>query len=106
MTDGHTVYPSIGAEFAGHDTVDHSANETSAPIFGVPTPPKTTSRSSSAASMVAISTSARPTCIGTLPSSIFRYNNRIGLGIGDIERADRALKGVKGKRLTYRTARG
>jgi hypothetical protein len=27
MTDGHTVYPSIVAEFAGHDTVDHSANE-------------------------------------------------------------------------------
>ena len=35
----------------------------------------------------------------------FRYNNRIALGIDDLERSDRALKGVKGKRLTYRTAR-
>jgi transposase-like protein len=33
----------------------------------------------------------------------FRYSNRVRLGIGDVERADRALKGVVGKRLTYRT---
>ncbi|UYW32537.1 IS1595 family transposase [Methylorubrum extorquens] len=33
----------------------------------------------------------------------FRYNNRVKLGIGDVERAERALKGVAGKRLTYRT---
>lgn len=31
----------------------------------------------------------------------FRYNNRIGLGVDDNERAMRALKGVTGKRLTY-----
>jgi len=34
----------------------------------------------------------------------FRYNNRSALGVEDQERADRALKSVKGKRLTYRTA--
>lgn len=33
----------------------------------------------------------------------FRYNNRVGRGIGDAERADRILVGVVGKRLTYRT---
>jgi hypothetical protein len=32
----------------------------------------------------------------------FRYSNRAGLGVGDIARADRALKGIVGKRLTYR----
>ncbi|PKP93248.1 MAG: DDE transposase [Alphaproteobacteria bacterium HGW-Alphaproteobacteria-16] len=32
----------------------------------------------------------------------FRYSNRAGLGIGDDERAEIALKGVAGKRLTYR----
>ncbi|HEV2604640.1 MAG TPA: IS1595 family transposase [Microvirga sp.] len=32
----------------------------------------------------------------------FRYNNRSGLGCEDAERAGRALKGVVGKRLTYR----
>jgi transposase-like protein len=34
----------------------------------------------------------------------FRYNNRAKLGIDDVARADLALQGIKGKRLTYRTA--
>ncbi len=33
----------------------------------------------------------------------FRYNNRIALGVNDTDRADVALRGVVGKRLTYRT---
>jgi len=33
----------------------------------------------------------------------FRYSNRSALGIEDVERADRALMGTTGKRLTYRT---
>jgi hypothetical protein len=33
----------------------------------------------------------------------FRYNHRIRLGVDDQARADAALKGVVGKRLTYRT---
>jgi len=33
----------------------------------------------------------------------FRYSNRVGLGVNDEARADRALKGFVGKRLTYRT---
>jgi len=32
----------------------------------------------------------------------FRYSNRSALGIEDTERADLALKGITGKRLTYR----
>ncbi len=32
----------------------------------------------------------------------FRYSNRIALGVNDEARANRALKGVVGKRLTYR----
>jgi transposase-like protein len=37
----------------------------------------------------------------------FRYNNRVRLGVDDAERAERALQGIVGKRLTYRpTARG
>jgi hypothetical protein len=35
----------------------------------------------------------------------FRYSNRVALGINDIARADRALKGILGKRLTYETPR-
>ena len=33
----------------------------------------------------------------------FRYSNRVKLGVDDIKRADRALQGVKSKRLTYQT---
>ena len=32
----------------------------------------------------------------------FRYSNRTALGVGDIARASRVLKGAEGKRLTYR----
>ena len=33
----------------------------------------------------------------------FRYSNRIRLGVDDVERTARAVKGIVGKRLTYRT---
>lgn len=33
----------------------------------------------------------------------FRHSNRIALGCDDVTRADRALVGAKGKRLTYVT---
>jgi hypothetical protein len=32
----------------------------------------------------------------------FRYSNRVALGVNDGERADLAIKGAAGKRLTYR----
>jgi len=32
----------------------------------------------------------------------FRYSNRVALGCDDSDRAVRALKGISGKRLTYR----
>jgi hypothetical protein len=36
----------------------------------------------------------------------FRYSNRVALGVDDKGRADRALKGITGKRLTYRNPNG
>ena len=36
----------------------------------------------------------------------FRYNNRSANGVEDAERADGALRGAKGKRLTYATGTG
>jgi len=32
----------------------------------------------------------------------FRYSNRIALGVDDQDRADKTIKGMVGKRLTYR----
>ena len=34
----------------------------------------------------------------------FRYNNRSKLGISDVSRTVNAMKGIEGKRLTYRQA--
>ena len=34
----------------------------------------------------------------------FRYNNRKALGVEDAQRAEKLLRGVYGKRLTYETA--
>ena len=35
----------------------------------------------------------------------FRYSNREALGVNDTARAELALQGVKGKRLTYKKTR-
>jgi hypothetical protein len=35
----------------------------------------------------------------------FRYSNRIKLGVDDVKRADLAIEGARGKRLTYETTR-
>jgi transposase-like protein len=35
----------------------------------------------------------------------FRYSNRVRFGVDDVERTARAVQGIVGKRLTYRTAR-
>jgi len=36
----------------------------------------------------------------------FRYSNREKLGVNDVARADAALAGFRGKRLTYQTVGG
>src|SRR5271168_5605751 len=35
----------------------------------------------------------------------FRYNNRSAIGVEDAERANKALKGIEGRRLTYKISR-
>ncbi len=36
----------------------------------------------------------------------FRYNERSGLGVDDWQRTTRVMKGIEGKRLTYRRTGG
>jgi hypothetical protein len=40
---------------------------------------------------------------GYLAEFVFRYNNRIALGVDDFQRANDIIGGVTGKRLTYQT---
>jgi hypothetical protein len=65
MTDESPVYWSIGRQFAGHGAVNHSAEEYVRAYFW-----HTNTRSSSAGSTAAISTSPRLICTVTPPSSI------------------------------------
>jgi transposase-like protein len=105
MTDEALVYPKIGDEFAGHGTVNHSAEEYVRAYFW---------HTNTVENYFSIFKRGIYGCYFHVSETHlhryaaefdFRYNNRIALGVDDKERADRALKGVKGKRLTYRTAR-
>jgi transposase-like protein len=105
MTDESLVYPGIGEAFAGHGTVNHSAEEYVRAYFW---------HTNTVENFFSIFKRGIYGCYFHVSEAHlhryaaefdFRYNNRIALGIDDLERSDRALKGVKGKRLTYRTAR-
>ncbi len=104
MTDDAPVYWPIGGGFAGHGTVNHSAQEYVRAAFW---------HTNTVENYFSIFKRGIFGCYFHVSERHlhryaaefdFRYNNRIGLGIDDVTRADRALDGVKGKRLTYRTA--
>lgn len=105
MTDESPVYPAIVREFVGHGTVNHSAEEyvrahfwhtnTAEGYFSI-----------LKRGIVGVYHHVSGTHLHRyLAEFDFRHNNRMGLGVDDTERADRALRGVVGKRLTYRTTR-
>lgn len=105
MTDEHPIYTGIGWNFAGHGTIVHGKGEyvrgevhtntvkgyfsiLKRGIFG-------TYQHVSEAHLKRY-----------LAEFDFRYSHRAKLGVDDKARADLALKGIKGKRLTYRTIGG
>jgi transposase-like protein len=103
MTDESPVYWSIGREFAGHGAVNHSAQEY---VRGAFWHTNTTENYFSIfkRGIYGCYFHVSETHLHRYAAEFdFRYNNRIGLGIDDQIRADRALIGTKGKRLTYRT---
>ena len=107
MTDDAPVYTKLGEPFSGHGTVNHSIEEyvrhggfmhtnTIENYFSI----------------------LKRGITGTyhhvsqqhlkryLAEFDFRHNEREKLGVGDTERTAKALKGIVGKRLTYRPADG
>jgi transposase-like protein len=105
MTDESPVYWSIGRQFAGHGAVNHSAEEYVRAYFW---------HANTAENYFSILKRGIYGCYFHVSEAHlhrytaefdFRHNNRIALGIDDFERADRALIGAKGKRLTYATPR-
>ncbi len=105
LTDSHRAYLRVGAQMADHQAVNHSENEyVRADDVTVHTNTVEGTFSIFKRGMRGI---YQHCAAKHLPRYLaefdFRYSNRIALGIDDKARADNALKGVAGKRLTYET---
>jgi transposase-like protein len=106
MTDQAAWYPEIGADFASHDTVNHAKDEY-ARYEGdklVSTNAVEGYYSIFKRGMKGVYQHCKEKHLHRyLAEFDFRFSNRAMRGVNDITRADRALLGVKGKRLTYQT---
>jgi transposase-like protein len=101
MTDGEGQYRIVGPEFAKHETVNHSINEyvrgeahtnTIEGYFSI-------LKRGVTGTYHHVSQEHLKRYLGEFD---FRYNNRVALGVDDNARTVEALKGIEGKRLTYR----
>jgi transposase-like protein len=107
MSDESNVYTSVGKEFAGHLSVNHSLDEY-VRLGGF-------AHVNTAESFHAI---VKRQMYGThhavseqhlqryINEIAFKWNNRAAVGVDDAERATRLLKGAQGKRLLYTQPRG
>lgn len=102
FTDESRLYPEVGATFAAHMTVQHSAGEYVR--GGVHTNTIEGYFSVFKRGMKGIyQHCAEKHLHRYLAEFDFRHNKRIALGVDDLARADHLLSGVVGKRLTYET---
>jgi ISXO2-like transposase domain len=103
MTDEASYYKSIGPEFASHQTVNHSKDEY---VRGeIHTNTVEGYYSIFKRGMKGVYQHCAEKHLHRYLSEFdFRYSNRVALGVHDGERADLAIKGAAGKRLTYRQA--
>ena len=102
VSDESALYKKVGREFAGHETVLHSADE------------YVNAQGFTTNNVENFFNTFKRGIRGTyhfcseqhlqryLTEFSFRYSNRSGLGVNDGERAARLMKGIEGKRLTYR----
>lgn len=100
MSDESGLYSHIGWNFARHDVVNHSQQEyvrgdastnSVEGFFGI-----------MKRGLNGIYQSVSPWHLQKYVDEFaFRYSNRQKLGVDDAERASRALRGTKGKRMTY-----
>lgn len=105
MTDEAPVYDRTGDHFADHQTVNHSKYEYARGATSTNT-------------IEGVFSVFKRGMVGTyqhcseahlhryLAEFDFRYSNRAALEIDDVQRAKTALKGIVGKRLTYRRTNG
>ena len=102
MTDESMVYPKIGREFDGHGTVNHSAEEYVRSYFWH-TNTAENFFSVFKRGLIGVYQAVSEQHLDRYANEFaFRYNHRAGLGVSDEERALEAVRGIEGKRLTYR----
>jgi ISXO2-like transposase domain len=101
-TDESRLYVEVGGEFAAHETVKHSAGEY---VRGdVHTNSAEGFFSVFKRGMKGVHQHCAERHLHRYLAEVdFRYNHRIRLGVNDAMRAEAALLGVAGKRLTYQT---
>jgi transposase-like protein len=103
-TDESQLYNKVGEEFAAHETVKHSEEEyargdvTTNTVEGYFSVFKRGMRG-------IYQKCDEKHLHRYLAEFDFRYNNRVRLGVDDVQRTEIAIKGAVGKRLTYQTAR-
>ena len=108
-TDESRIYTLVGKEFADHKTVEHGWNQRG---YYVGKDGQTTNHVENffgnfKRGMKGIYGFCSEQHLQRyLTEFEFRYNNRTALGVNDGERAEAALKGIEGKRLTYRPVSG
>jgi transposase-like protein len=113
MTDQARHYMEVGKEFASHDAVNHSDEEWAryASVMGFPEAAPYVITTNTVEGYYSIfkrgMRGVYQHCKEKhlhryLAEFDFRYSNRVALGINDGERAVLAMKGIEGKRLTYR----
>ena len=100
MTDEASWYRSIGREYANHLSVNHREHEYS--VGEITTNTVEGYFSIFKRGMKGVYQHCSEKHLHRYLSEFdFRYSNRIALGVDDAMRADKALQGIKGKRLTY-----
>jgi transposase-like protein len=100
MTDEARQYLEVGTEFASHESVNHGREEYVRGHIHTNTVEGFYSIFKRGMKGIYQHCSERHLhCY--LSEFDFRYSNRIRLGVDDVQRTERAIKGIVGKRLTY-----
>src|SRR5580658_8706235 len=107
MTDEARRYERLGTEFAGHGVVDHTRGEYGYTDRKTGTKVNTNTVEGYYSIFKRGMKGVYQHCSEQhlhryLAEFDFRYSNRSALGVEDAERAAKALKGIEGRRLTYR----
>lgn len=101
-TDESRLYTRLGGRFADHQTVHHSSGEYVRGVVHTNTIENVFSVFKRGMKGT-YQHCAEKHLHRYLAEFDFRYNQRIALGVNDIERTDKLVKAIVGKRLTYQT---